>query len=505
MKTKLIISLLLAVLIFVSCSKNFLRLSPVDTLNSADFYKTESHFRQAISAVYSSLQDYVNAAYVMEEIRSDNTTIDYSMDGGQLARYMPVDQFYIVATNEFSLNAWRIIYSAINRVNIPLSRLDASELDSGTKEHIRAELKFLRAFFYFVAVRYWGDIPLITIPPANPDEAFSALRMSKVDVYAQIMQDLDDAISLLPVSYSASADRGRATKGAALAVAGKVQLTLGDYAKSEAYFRQILDLGYQLLPNYREVFNPANKNHAESIFEAQYKEGDEGEHSAFMYYFAPRQTTKVINRTGNTMPLGLNIPTNDLLQSYETGDSRKETSVGFDTIRTNYVGFDTTIVVPYCRKYNFSHAAQGRTGVNWPLIRYADVLLLLAESINEQRFSPDRVVELINPVRVRAGLEPLTPTDLPSQTIARETILHERRVELAFENHRWFDLLRTNHAVETMISHGDHELANPATPFNPARMPTTGFEYKVQPYMLLYPIPEQERIVNPKLTQNERY
>src|SRR5690606_16156123 len=217
MKTKLTTCLLLATLIFVSCSRDFLRLSPVDTLNSADFYKTENHYHQAISAVYSSLQDYVNAAYVMEEIRSDNTTIDYSMDGGQLARYMPVDQFYIVATSEFSLNAWRTIYSAINKVNIPLSRLDASDVNGEAKEQIEAELKFLRAFFYFIAVRYWGDIPLVTTPPASPNEAFSALRVSKEDVYAQIMQDLDDAILRLPASYSASADRGRATKGAALA------------------------------------------------------------------------------------------------------------------------------------------------------------------------------------------------------------------------------------------------------------------------------------------------
>jgi len=427
------------------------------------------------------------------------------MDGGQLARYMSVDHFYIVATNEFSLNAWRTLYSGINKVNIPLARLDASKLDKAAKDQIRGELTFLRAFFYFVAVKYWGDIPLITTPPKSPDEAFSALRVSKEQVYAQIIQDLDEAVALLPPSYAANADRGRATKGAALAVAGKVYLTLGDYAKAESYFKQILGLGYGLESSYRDVFDPANKNNAESIFEVQYKEGDEGEHSAFMYSFAPRQTMTVINRSGNTMPLGLNIPTNELIASYEPNDARKVASIGFDTIATNYVGYDTTIVVPYCRKYNFPHASQGRTGVDWPLIRYADVLLLLAEAINEQRHSPSEIMELINPVRLRADVDGFDLSDLTSQTVVRELISKERRLELAFENHRWFDLIRSGKAVETMIAHGERELAHPATPVNPARRPNTGLEFHVQPYMLLYPIPEHERIVNPKLTQNEDY
>ncbi len=253
---------------------------------------------------------------------------------------------------------------------------------------------------------------------------------------------------------------------------------------------------YHLLPNYADIFDPSKKNNAESIFEVQFKDGTAGEASNFIYQFAPvgsRGSVFVGPGTGG----GNNLPSLDMVNAYETGDLRKDVSVGSFLRAGN--------LVYYVKKYDHDiDVNYATTPDNWPVYRYADALLLLAESINEQSYHTDAPFELLNSVRNRAGLKSLSPTDLPDQNAFRSALAKERRVELAFENHRWFDLLRTGKAIEVMTAYGKSEVVNPTTPPS-SYLPYNSNSFVVTTNKLLFPIPGDELNKNPNIQQNPGY
>ena len=270
----------------------------------------------------------------------------------------------------------------------------------------------------------------------------------------------------------------------------KVYLTRHEYAKAQSELNSIISSNqYTLLTDYASVFNPTNKNHAESIFEVQFKEGPEGESSSFAYEFAPLNSRGVIVEAQGER--GRNIPTLDMVDAYEAGDLRKDVSVGY---------FDRNpSPLYYVKKYdNDSDPDFSRTPDNWPLYRYADALLMLAEAINEQSYQTGTAFEMLNMVRNRAGLTELTATDLPDQESFRSAIAQERRVELAFENHRWFDLVRTDKAIEVMTAFGDKEKANPTLDF-PDFAAYDAESFIITQDKLVYPIPNSELNVSPNL------
>ncbi|WP_203257157.1 RagB/SusD family nutrient uptake outer membrane protein [Hyunsoonleella ulvae] len=491
---------LTVVFLITGCDEEFLNIPPETFQTNGNFYKTEADFEQATTAVYSALQKYVASAYILEETRSDNTMPDQLLDGGQLAggpQLNFIDRFTMDSGASPVNNAWVIIYDAIKDINFTLSFLGNADIDEDFARRTEAELKFFRAYFHFVAVRYWGDTPLVLEPITSPEQAFAITRTPANTVYESIISDTNFALSVLPTSYTGS-DIGRVTQGAAIMLLAKVYLTRQDYPKAQIELNKIIGSNqYSLLNDYAAVFNPANKNHAESIFEAQFKEGPEGEASRFVYTFAPLNSRGVVV-LGPESGGGRNIPTNSIVDAYEPNDLRKDISIAF---------FDRNpSPVWYIKKYdNDTDPEFARTPDNWPIYRYADALLMQAEAINEQGYQTGTPFSLLNMVRTRAGLPALTPTDLPDQAAFRDAIAQERRVELAFENHRWFDLVRTGKAIEVMTAHGIEELANPTMPSSDI-VDIEPESYIITIEELLYPIPIRELEVSPNLQpQNPGY
>lgn len=501
MKKIVVISIIIFSL--TACS-DFLDLNDPIRLVSGNFYQNKNQVEQAVNGVYSQLQSFVANQWIFNELVSDNTTVQINpQDRGQADRVESIDFWTFEATNYNLTQMYDIVYSAIHNLNYSLNEIttNGSFLEESDKNQFVGELKFLRGYFYFNLVQYFGKVVLLTEPLLSPDEAYNATRSDVDVVYNQIIADLTDASQLLP-SKSEYADEslGRATKGAALSLLGKVYLTVKDYPNAESTLRQVLNLGYSLLPDYTEVFNPLNKNHSESVFEVQYQGGNTlGEHSSFMYYFAPFNSEGLI--TGFTSPrsLGWNMPTRNLMNEFEPGDLRKDVSFleGF----TNSAG--EWVAVPFINKFNHMGTVSGQTNDNWPVIRYADVLLMLAEAINEQS-GPSDAYNFLNQVRERAELDPLEGL---TKEAFRTAVLKERRVELAFENHRWFDLKRTKTESELITylnQYGADELANPS-------IDRSGVSYRQNDYIfeaheIVFPIPDRQVMLsNGNIIQNTGY
>ena len=500
--TKILRGFLLFSLLFtISCQEDFLEVTPNYYLTEGDFYKTVGDFEQAVIGVYGKLQQFTTQAHILQEGISDNTTYDNQLDQGSLGGFQQfgfIDQWLMKSdANTFS-NSWNLIYGAVKDCNFALAGLESAAIDEDVAKQIEGELKFLRAYFYFTAVRYWGDIPLLLEPVTTSEEAFAITRSSTEEVYQAIIQDAEYAASALLPSYSGN-DVGRVTAGAANMLLAEIYMTRHEYSKAETKLRKIVGSPiYGLLPDYAEVFNPSNKNSKESIFEVQYKEGEEGESSNFMYQFAPVDSRGDVVVGPEAGGNGRNIPTLDMADAYEEADLRKDISIGY---------FDRNpSPLYYVKKYDHDTDTEfSRTPDNWPVYRYADALLMLAEAINEQNFNAGEPFDLLNQVRNRAGLESLTSADASNQDALRYVLLQERRVELAFENHRWFDLIRSGKAIEILTAHGVRERANP-TLDPPDFLPVTDESFRISEDELIFPIPVKELNKNPNLLpQNGNY
>ncbi|UFH56977.1 RagB/SusD family nutrient uptake outer membrane protein [Spirosoma sp. KNUC1025] len=391
---------------------------------------------------------------------------------------------------------WNLYYSALYNTNYTLEKLATSTLDASVKGPIEGQLKFLRAYFYFHLVQYFGDVILVTTTLQSPNQAFDLVRSSQADVWTQIEKDLKDAVTLLPTTYPA-AQIGRVTKGAALGLLGKVYLNQKKYTDAVTTLKQVT--GYSLNPVYADNFNPAKKNGPESIFEVQYQGGNDlGEWSTFAYTFAPRLSAGAVTGFANTTPGGRNVPTNDMIAAYEPGDLRKDAS-----LKTSYTLNGTVVPIPYVIKFTHTHTITGRTDDNWPVLRYADVLLMMAEAINEQSGPTAEAFGYLNQVRTRAGLKELSGLD---KAAFKTAVLKERRVELAFENHRWFDLKRTMTPAELaafMNAYGAKEKAKPTV--DRGGIAFNAQDYVYSDYEYFFPIPAPQILINNKLTQNPGY
>ncbi|WP_080058920.1 RagB/SusD family nutrient uptake outer membrane protein [Spirosoma aerolatum] len=480
--SKIYISLLFS-LTLSSCSKEFLDLKPISSATSDNFYKTADDFKNAINGAYASLQSggIFGNSYVFGDVASDNTVPPAS---GSVTDQDEFDRFYIKTTNPFISGRWNDSYTAIARYNTILEKIGGVSMDENLKNRYIAETKFLRALVYFNLVRTFGDVPLVLKAISNPDEGYEYGRSPKADVYAQIEKDLTDAEGVLPVSY-ATAEVGRATKGAAKALLGKVYLTEKKYAQAVAKLKEVIDLGvYDILPNYADVFKVSNKNNKESVFDVQYKSGGAGEGNSWPNSFAPENSGNAVIAFGGG---GNNQPTADLINAYEPGDKRKDVSLA-----TSYVNASgQTIPYNFVKKYYDTPATNGDNGNNIPVIRYADVLLMYAESLNEVGYQPNGdAFTYLNKIRNRAGLASKTATDIPNQQAFRLAMEQERRVEFAFEGQRWYDLVRTDRAIPVLNSKKDQiRLVNVLTENN-----------------LVDPIPQSQIDINrSKIQQNPGY
>jgi hypothetical protein len=479
---KLYISVLTALAV-TSCSKDFLDLEPVSSASSGSFYKNAADLKVALSGTYASLQagGISTNNYVFGEIRSDNT---YPVASGSVTDQDEFDRFYIRTTNPFVLSRWNDSYNAITRANTVLEKIDPIEMDAALKRRYIAEAKFIRAYVYFELVRTFGDVPLLTKSlTSSLNEAYEYGRSPVAEVYAQIEKDLTEADADLPVSYT-GADIGRITKGAAKALLGKVLLTQKKFDVAAARLKEVIELRvYDTVP-YPDVFDPAKKNGKETVFDIQFAAGMSGEGNPWPNAFAPQNSgNAVINFGGG----GNNRPTQDLIDAYEPGDTRRDFSLA-----TSYVNSSgQTIQDVFVKKYRSNPVLNGDNPNNIPVIRYADVLLMYAESLNEIAYNgAGEAMAYLNMIRRRARLPVKTSADIPGQAEFRLAIERERRVEFAFEGHRWFDLVRTGRAITVINSKATEiNLVAPITQNS-----------------LVAPIPQSQVEINrDKMTQNPGY
>lgn len=474
-------------LIATSCSKDFIERAPLSQNNAENFYKTAADMEFAVNAAYSSLRmngQYFLSMHELAEVRSDNTEI---LDVQTGLNFVEIDQFTNQAVNSISNNAWNDHYTGISRCNIVLSRIGNITMEEATKNRFIGEVKFLRALMYFNLVQLFGDVPLVLQELKTPAEGYEYGREDKELVLDQIEKDLSEAAIALPYTYTGN-NIGRATKGAAQSLLGKVYLTRKKWQLAANKLKEVIDETaqnrYQLLTNYADVFRVSNENHRESIFEVQFKKGGFGLGSAFNNQFAPRGSGTIISTVGAA--LGQNIPTADMEAAYEANDLRKSVSMGL-----GYTSGANFVSARHVRKYLDVPFQPNDCDNNWPVLRYADVLLMYAEALNELGYVADGpAFTFLNQIRTRAGLPAKTSNNanaalrVADQAAFRLAIEQERRVELAFENHRWFDLIRTGRAVAVMNAKG----------------------FNITEDDLVFAIPQTQIDLNPeKIKQNKGY
>ncbi len=491
-------------MVLVSCKKDFLEKTPQSFISSTTFYKTQSDFEQGINGVYAALRGVYGVsdgdrpgqgAWLMGEMRSDNTIYIHNSGnrGFQAAEY--IDNFLDDATQEVSNFKYYNNYILVGRANQVLAQVDAATFDDAVKKNIKGQALFLRALAYLDLVQYFGDVPMPLTPAGSLAET-ALPRTAAAQVFDQIILDAKEAATLLPDKATQAV--GKASSGAAKTLLGNAYIVLKKWADAETVLKEVVSSGkYALLTDYASLFKTSNKNSAESVFEVQFMQGaTQGLQSNFIYNFLPRLTdpgvvTGITGSPSNGQG-GWNTPTPDLVASYEAGDKRKAASIDY------VAGY------PFIKKYLNPHAIFNNTDDNFPVYRYAEVLLYLAEALNEQGKSTEAIT-LINQVRDRAFGAGISPVTVTGKDALRDVILKERRVELAFENKRWLDLVRTGKAVEVLTAQGLKIKSNPTAYYFPAGTSVTAAAYNVQPFRLLFPIPFREMSLNKALTQNDGY
>lgn len=443
----------------------------------------------------------------MGEMRSDNTHyLRYEADRAQ-RQYEEIADFIDDEQNFMTDDMYYNCYSGISRTNSILDRIEGTSFAEDFRNKIVGEAKFLRAYFYFQLVRHYGGVPLYMHEVKGAGDAFLP-RATVDDVYKVIEEDAADAIAKLQVVKFPQ--DGSVTQGAARMLLADVLMSkpAKDYAGAEAQLREILKMGYELQPDYADVFDTSKKNSKESLFEVQYQQGDQGQESNWLYYFIPRTSDAVVITgvpNSNTIAdAGWNVPTQEMVDSYEKGDLRLKASVAviaghndaygqFVCDKVCNVGDEEISNYPvhyyFINKYRHPHAKIKNTDDNWPVYRYSKVLLSLAECLLEQGKAAE-ATPFLNQVRSRAGLPAATLVDA-------RTIANECRHELAFENHRWFDLVRTGKAIEVMAEHGKRMKALHS--YLPER------SYQMTKDKLVFPIPYRELQINSLLEQNTGY
>ncbi|WP_425637665.1 RagB/SusD family nutrient uptake outer membrane protein [Algoriphagus yeomjeoni] len=468
---KYILAILVSTLALTGCD-DFLTVVPETQLSSATFFKNRTDFEQAVNAAYVPLRTITNdRSWLLSEMHSDNTYYARNVLFGATDNQEDLADFSVpesngTTANTHVLNQWRQDYLIISRTNQILALIDDVDFDAAAKANVKGQALFLRAYAYFELVRYFGAVPLHLTPVATREEA--ALPLStEAEIYTQIEQDLNEAVPLLP--KKATQEPGRATEGSARTLLANVYIHQKKWGPAEQILSPVLTHGYQLMPSYDMAFpgNTSNKNNMESVFEVQYIEGAAGLNGNFIYQFMPRPISAAelqpIMGTSNPQNIdgeGNNIPTPDIIAAYEAGDLRKEASIGNVFLAGS---FRDDKNYPYIKKHAKHHSQHNNTGTNWVIYRYAEVLLFMAEALNEQG-KPGEAAPYLNDVRERAGLLPTTAT---SQAEMREAIFKERRVELAFENKRWFDIVRTDRIEEIIVPYGQRIIANPLDYYYP--------------------------------------
>jgi hypothetical protein len=471
---KAVLALLLVALHFTACNKDFLDRKPQGDADVANFFLDGNQATQATNAVYNQLRSWECTALPYlgtTDILSDDA--DKGSTPTDALYMLDMDNFTFDPANSSISGVWSGFYRVIARANLAIQRIpNVPAMDETLRKRLLGENKALRAYAYLLLVQWFGEIPIIT-EPLSADQYYTQTRKPVAEVYEQIERDLTDAIAVLPLkSKYPSADLGRLTKGAAQGILAKLYMVKHDFPKAETLCLDIINSNeYSLLPVYRDIFLPTGENGAESVFEIQAAALDpvDGITGPGATPFNMVQGVRGIPNLG----WGFNRPSDNLVSSFELFDPRKSATYlepGNDLPDGSAQIQDNPEIIG--ERFNRKAWVPAHTGLqdngpgNIRILRYADILLLAAEALNENGKSSQALV-FLNQVRQRARatapafppgiLADITITD---QTQLREKIYRERRSELAMEQHRWFDLQRWGRQSAAMIAAGKNFVAN---------------------------------------------
>jgi len=490
MKNLLSITLIIAFFsAFSSCKK--LTEDPSSVIVSSQFYQTAADANSAVNAVYSTLNSdpagdfpiYGRQLNLLVENGSDNQIYSPSNTNPDV-RALGTATY--VAANSRVQKIWQQLYYGINRANIAIDNIPAIQFDTTQRARLVRESKFIRALLYFNLVRLYGDVPLVLHNPTSINVSnLLVARTPSSAVYAQIITDLLDATNL-PKSYT-GANIGRVTSGAAHALLAKVYVTQQDWTDALTQLNDVINggYGYALFPNFKDAFQKATKNGVEHIFSVQFETNLGAVNST---QFLSESFTSF-----NTAIWPIDIPADSsLYKLYSAADTRRAVTFYSSQYNaaTGQTVYYTGSAAPYFNKfvdYSLSPlTVQAQSGVNYPVIRYAEILLLYAEVQNEINGTPTAdAYNAINQVRTRANVPNLTPG--LNQSDFRDSVFLERRKEFIQEGQRWFDLARRG---GTALVDALHKY--------PAKSAASSKN-------TLFPIPQVEIQLNPKLTQNPGY
>ena len=473
MKQIKFIALLLLVMGVSSCGDDYLEPKLESYINADIYYTTDEELEAALVNVYDGIQGVnstnandnhaLQVEFYLTEMRSDNTRT--KAQEGEAAQF----EFYTIeSTNGIVADYYRSFYNVIFRANVVLDNLSAASDDNRAK--VEAEAKFLRAYAYFNLVRLYGDIPLVDRPIGVSETDIQFTRVPTSSIYELIVSDLETAVSALDNTY-----RTRASKAAAQGLLAKVHLTLGNYLDAQTLCEAIVTSGeYSLEPEFKDVFFTENNN--ETIFSIGYWPDLTADSQNF--------SAEWLNAVGRTS--GVNYTTQDVRDALDAlGGNRTPYSYRQDTGQlTQYQ------VVKYIPDGDASLGIAPtsndptKAGNDWIVLRYADVLLMHVEAImaGGNETNAQAALDSFQLIRDRAGL-----TDTVTN-ITKQELMDERRVELAFENHRLFDLIRFGEAQNVLSAFSD----------------ANGLNFQATD--LLLPIPEYEiGLSNGALSQNPGY
>ncbi|MCW3169563.1 RagB/SusD family nutrient uptake outer membrane protein [Chryseobacterium sp. 09-1422] len=454
-KTIVLLSILSLTFINNSCSEDFLDTTPTQQIALEDLlneYNNDAGAESFVTAIYSKYLDWNISSFAwigMSSIVTDDADKG-SSPGDSGSDKDVLDALTFSSTSPSFQDVWEGHYQAINRSNQALKYLPLlDKADASLRSRLEGEAKFLRAFSYFILVRSYGDVPLVdkVFENTEADRTMVFTRKSKAEIYAFIESDLQSAIATLPQKNAYSGTNiGRASKGAAHALLAKVAL----YQKK---WQQVIDhcdqvVGYSLTPNFQDIYKVSGENNAESVFEIQ---GKGGPSQPGIQQYSQVQGARGAGGWG----WGFNTPSQNLVDAFNAaGDTERRDATIIIKPVTLYDGrlVPATVENNY---YNYKAYSSAFTGdddsdANIRYLRYSEVLLMKAEAMNELGQTANAAT-FLNQVRNRAGLANTTAV---SQADMRTAIYKERRLELAMEHDRWFDIVRTGQAQAAMAADG---------------------------------------------------
>jgi len=482
---------LLLAFALTACHDELLNPIPESVLTNANAFNKASDMNLAVLGTYATYQDRIQNDYELLDMPSDDM---YAFYFGASPGIEEITVLQVSPENPKINSYWKSTYNGIFRANSVLANIDKpTDYTTGQKEQFIGEAKFMRALYYFDLVRVFGGVPAVTTILTN-EQARTTPRASEEEIYQLIINDLKDAINTLPLP--AAMAKGRASKAAASALLAKVYVYRENWSDAKPLLESVInDYGYNLVSNYGDLFEIATENNSEVIFAMPYVSGTDGQN--LTYALSPIYGIYGVINNGNRV----GRPTWDLHTAFEPGDKRFDVAIEEYQLTFDSPANGTPFWFPYFNKWIVPSPNPSSSGLDIPVLRLADIILLYAETLYNLN-DADGALEQINKIRERAfgnSDHNYDLTDIPDADAFLDVLLLERRLELTTENNRWFDLVRTGRYL-TELTQYDGE-------YNPGTGQAINIQVNVQPYMKYFPIPwEQIQLSAPGvLEQNDGY